>query len=184
MEETINKNLFVLTRDLVKDYHWVCKPTDFDEKVLQAKLEETFSKLNKRGCFTSEWYRTQLEGNNNQIVFRIVVDGRKDMYGRLIRRYEGSLFPNITRQDISILENCLREMQEKTNNYGYGNFSSTEENIEYKRKKVENCTVEIEDHKIIIKSDILVSFLKEHTYEDLLALLQVDSNNIDKGNVR
>ena len=180
MEETIKKNLFVLTRDLVQDYHWICRPTDLDENVLQAKVEETYLKLNRKGIFTSKWYETQLGGDNNQIVFRVVVDGRKDMFGRLIRRYEGSSFSDITCQNISILENCLQEMQKKTNNYGYGDFLPTEKNIACERKKVENCTVEIEDDKIVIKSDILDQFLKEHTYEELLAFLQVDPNSIDR----
>ena len=183
MEEIIKKNIFVLTRDLVKDYYWVCKPTDFNEKLLLEKFEDAkYCCLSKMGIFTSKWYKTQLEGNNNQIVFRIVVDGRKDQHSRLIERYEGSSFSDITPQNISILENCLREIQEKTNNYGYGyrDFLQTEKKVACERKKVENCTVEIEDGKIVIKSNILAQFLKGHTYEDLLAHLQIDSNNIDR----
>lgn len=181
IKEIIKKNAFVMTRGLTKDYHWVCRPNDFDENLLQAKMEEAFLKLSRGGTFTSEWYKTQLEGNDAPIVFRIVVDGRKDQYSRLIKRYEGSSFSDITPQNISILENCLQEIQEETNNYGYGYFLQTEKNMANKRKKVENCTVEIEDGKIVIKSDILDQFLKGHTYEDLLTLLQVNPNNIDKG---
>lgn len=91
MEERIKENLFVMTRNLTKDYHWVCKPSNINISALQSKIDNFYSKLNRTEIFTSEWYHTKLTDSNFEILFRIVVDGRKDMYGRLIRRYEGAI---------------------------------------------------------------------------------------------
>lgn len=186
MEEIIKKNLFVYTRDKYKDYNWVCKPSNLnaeDAGNLMGTMEETFFKTKKSGNFIGEWYHFKLKKDDYEIVFRIVIDGRTDSVGRLIRRYEGSIIPTITDHTISILERCLLEKQKETNNYNYGFRDSlqTEKNTSFTEKgQSENCTIEMKSDAIIIKSDILDRFLQEHTYEDLFALLQVESNNIEE----
>ena len=124
-----------MTRNLVKDYHWICKPSYLKEDALLSKMEETFFLVSKAEIFTSEWCAIRLKKINYLIVFRMVIDGRKDNYGRMIRRYEGSILPFVTDETIYLLENCLREVQEKTNNYGFGNFSNTVSNQKIKLPK-------------------------------------------------
>lgn len=125
MEENIRNNIFVMTRDLVKDYHWVCKPNFLNASSLENTIANLYGKLQNNGIFTSQWYQCVLD-NKHRIVFRIVVDGRKDAYGRFIRRYEGSSYSEVTLESLKILEKCLQELQEKTGNYGLNNFSSQE----------------------------------------------------------
>lgn len=181
MEEKIKRNIFVYTRDKYKDYDYICRPTDYNVNMnkLINYIEQEQYRLEKEGNFTSKWYNKQLGESNNQIVFRIVSDGRVDMYGRPIKRYEGAILPNITCENISILEKCLQEVQENTNNYGYGEFSLTK-NITNRDEKFENCRIEIKDNKIIIKSKILGDILEKYGYKYLIEHLEIDSNNINK----
>lgn len=146
-------------------------------------MNEIFNKLHRTGTFTTEWYHIKLNGNSGNIIFRIVVDGRTDMYGRLIRRYEGSIVDSMGPDVISILEKCLLEVQNETNNYNYGFTNSIKQEndaLENEKKSIENCQIELTGNKIIIKSDILVRFLQEHSYADLLKILTIESNDLEE----
>lgn len=182
-EEEIKKSVFVFTRNISEDYNWVRKPKNINTEALLQKMEEVNLKfhLYKRN-FTSEWYSTRIEGN--KIVFRIVKDGQKDQNGRDIIRYEGTTFPDITRQTAFIVEDILKELQEETNNYGNGYYDErkkAEQHETYNKRSVsENCKVEIDNGQIIIKSDILDRFLERHTLRELLTHLKVEPREIDR----
>lgn len=125
MEKSIKNNIFVMTRDLTQDYHWICKPNFLNASSLETTIANLYGKLHNNGIFTSQWYQCVLDNKYN-IVFRIVVDGRKDSYDRLIRRYEGTAYSKVTLESLRVLEECLQELQEKTGNYGLNNYSSQE----------------------------------------------------------
>ncbi len=183
MEDVLRENIFVMTRDLVKDYHWLCKPPYLEEKVLLSKIEEVFFKLSlKNHIFTSGWYRIKFK-DDYEIIFRIVVDGRTDMYGRLIRRYEGAAIKRMNLNVIVTLEKYLSEIQKETNNFGYGfrdSLQTEKSNSGNEKELRENCTIELKNDKIVIKSNILIQFLQNHTYEELLTILQIESNNLNE----
>lgn len=120
MENVLKENIFVMTRNKLKDYHWLCKPTYLEERILLPKMEQVFSQLSRKSkIFTSEWYSLKF-GDNYEIIFRVVVDGRTDDYGRLIRRYEGAFVASMDPNVVATLEKYLLEIQNETNNYGYG----------------------------------------------------------------
>lgn len=116
----IKNNIFIMTRDLITDYHWVRKPTGINDSQLISLMERTFNRMHNSGCFTSEWFQTHLTGCNMTILFRIVVDGRTDEFGRLIRRYEVFITPVLNSEIMLMLEASLKELQDETNNFGYG----------------------------------------------------------------
>ncbi len=78
--------------------------------------------------------------------------------------------PNV----ITTLEKYLLEIQKETNNYGYGFEDSLlleNSDLNERKRLAENCTIELKNEKIIIKSDILMQFLQNRTYDDLLTIL-------------
>lgn len=119
MFDNIRENIFVMTRDLMEDYRWFCKPSScVNVDNLIPEMEKIFMGLRNDSTFTSQWYCINLK--DNKIVFRIVVDGRKDICGRLIRRYEGSIIKDNNPNEMLKLEKYLLEKQKETNNYNYG----------------------------------------------------------------
>lgn len=173
MENEIKNNIFVFTRDLLRDYYWVCKPSTISEKSLKSAMEQRYASLKKNSkIFTSEWYR--LNSNEDNIVFRIVVDGRKDEFGRLIKRYEGSIVHTITEESLTQIERSLLEKQYETNNYNYG-FPNQTTSVES-----EICQIDMTNEQVVIKSHLLRKYLEEHSYDELLSVLKIEDNDLEQ----
>lgn len=83
----------------------------------------------------------------------------------------------------------MLELQNETNNYNYGFQEKSDaakdifNNNKHKLTE-ENCIVTKKNEKLVIHSDILCNFLKEHTYYDLLAILQIEPNNKEKRQIK
>lgn len=180
MADVLREDIFVMTRNKFKDYHWVYKPSYLKESMFLSKMEQVFSQLSRKNkIFISDWYSIKFN-NNYEIIFRIVVDGRKDCEGRLIRRYEGATIKGMNSGVVPTLEKYLLEIQKETNNYGYG----FEDSFQLEHRVLENekelAEIELKDGKMIIKSNILLQFFQNHTYEDLLVNLQIEANNLQE----
>jgi len=180
LEEQFKKNVFVMTRDQVKDYYWITSPMMIDKKSLLTKMNDLFIQLHKNGIFTSEWYRSSLNGQ--KFVFRVVIDGRLDSYGRLIRRYEGMVLDNEISVSIADLENYLAKLQVETDNYNYGKIDEDTLRIpaEEIEEATEECLLELKDGKITLRSNLITQFLQNHSLDDLLDILAIEPNDPEK----
>ncbi len=131
LEEEMEKNLFVFSRDKNEDYHFYCE----NGKATKIKLKDAIHSLANQLYRTRKslpartgWYcfETRTQGS---VVMRSVIDGRRDAYGREIIRTEGTVLPpeligeneeGVAEEFFDTLEKVLAKKQIETNNYGYG----------------------------------------------------------------
>lgn len=118
----MENNIFVFTRNVSHDYAWFLKPdniTDITLNVLLKKMEQIYRTENNQSPVTrSGWFRYKID-DSVYALFRLIVDGRMDNFGRKIRRYEGGLFPNSIdpKSVIPDLNNTLLSLEAESNNY-------------------------------------------------------------------
>lgn len=182
MKQIIKNNIFVFTRSLTKDYAFVCKPNILNsEELMQLYKDHVYdlhsardTKYYQHKNIINDWFYAELGKSKQRVVFRVVFDGRKDQYSRSIYRLEGSIMPIISEESIIYLEGCLQEKQRETNNYDYGyKTGAFVEDLKEMEQK-ESAEIESRDGKFIIKSNVLLDYLKEHTYNDLLSCIQIE----------
>lgn len=196
MIEMVQDNLFVFTRDLIEDYRWLYKPRMISADYLNIiinKMEQVYcDEIKKtRDNFISQWYQMNINDNYG-LLFRVVVDGRKDVNSRLIRRFEGSIVPKIEIKnniaDILVsLEESLKELQRKSNNYNYG-FIDTLQNQNPNSQPItdnmifnEECQIIIKnDGKVEIQSDTLNSFIQRSSNFNLGDIIVTSKSSLKK----